>query len=196
MTEVFYGLGRHHRYLSPYQYAHYLKFDYLDWIQVFANLALSKISICQFLLRLSKFDHLRRFLQGLIVIIILTHLPLTLLMIFQCHPVQKYWNQTLPGSCFRKDTVEKIVISQGGMWGSRRNVRLLLILAVISIVTDFIGALFPMFLIWNVDIRFRSKVGLCLLMGLGILYDIIIHRRQEVANRPLVLQQPALYEQL
>jgi len=82
------------------------------------------------------------------------------------------------------------------MWGSRRNVRLLLILAVISIVTDFIGALFPMFLIWNVDIRFRSKVGLCLLMGLGILYDIIIHRRQEVANRPLVLQQPALYEQL
>ena len=115
MTEVFYGLGRHHRYLSPYNYAHYLKFDYLDWIQVFATLALSKISVCQFLLRLSKFDRLRRFLQGLIVFIILTHIPLTLLMIFQCHPVQKYWNQSLPGSCFRKDEVEKIVISQGGM---------------------------------------------------------------------------------
>lgn len=169
MTEVFYGLGRHHRYLSAYNYAHYLKFDYLDWIQVFATLALSKISICQFLLRLSKFDRLGRFLQGLIVFIILTHIPLTLLMIFQCHPVHKYWNQSLPGSCFRKDTVEKIVISQGGTCRRCCNVRLPLILAVISIVTDFIGALFPMFLLWNVDIRFRSKVGLCLLMGLGIL---------------------------
>ena len=169
MMEVSYGLGRHYRYLSPYQYAHYLKFDYLDWIQVFVTLALSKISICQFLLRLSKFDRLRRFLQGLIVLIILTHLPLTLLMIFQCYPVQKYWDQTLLGSCFRKDTVEKIVISQGGTCRRCLVVRLPLILAVISIVTDFIGALFPVLLIWNVDIRFRSKVGLCLLMGLGIL---------------------------
>lgn len=116
MAEVFYGLGRHLHYLSPYQYAHYLKFDYLDWIQVFVTLAVSKISICQFLLRLSKFDRLRRFLQVLVAIIILTHVPLTLLMIFQCNPVQKYWDQTLPGSCFSKKTVERIIISQGGMY--------------------------------------------------------------------------------
>ena len=115
MTEVFYGLGRHLHYLTPYQYSHYLKYDYLDWIQVFVTLALSKISICQFLLRLSKFDRLQRFLQGFIVMIILTHLPLTFLMIFQCHPVQKYWDQTLPGSCFTKERVEKIIIAQGGM---------------------------------------------------------------------------------
>ena len=114
MTEVFYGLGRHLHYLSPYQYSHYLKYDYLDWIQVFVTLGLSKISICLFLLRLSKFDRLRRSLQGLIVIIVLTHVPLTLLMIFQCNPVQKYWNTTLPGSCFSKSTVERIIIAQGG----------------------------------------------------------------------------------
>ena len=168
MAEVFYGLGRHLHYLSPYQYAHYLKFDYLDWIQVFVTLAISKISICQFLLRLSKFDRLRRFLQGLIAVIILTHIPLTLIMIFQCNPVQKYWNQSLPGSCLSKPTVEKVIIAQGGMC-SGKIVRILLILQVISIVTDFIGAAFPMFLIWNVDIRLRSKVALCLLMGLGIL---------------------------
>lgn len=120
MTEVFYGLGRHYRFLSPYQYSQYLKYDYLDWIQVFVTLAISKISICQFLLRLSKFDRLRRFLQILIAIIILTHIPFTLLMIFQCNPVEKYWNQTLSGSCFSKTTVEKIIISQGGMYRRSR----------------------------------------------------------------------------
>ena len=43
-------------------------------------------------------------------------------------------------------------------------------LSVISIVTDFIGATFPIFLLWNVDIKLRSKVALCLLMGLGVVY--------------------------
>lgn len=152
MAEVFYGLGRHLHYLSPYQYNHYLRYDYLDWIQVFVTLAISKISICLFLMRLSKFDRLRRFLHVLIAFLILTHVPLTLLMIFQCRPVQKYWNQGLQGHCFPKTTVEKIIIAQG----------------VISIVTDFIGATFPIFLLWNVDIKLRSKVALCLLMGLGI----------------------------
>lgn len=114
MAEVFYGLGRHYHYLSPYQYEQYLKYDYLDWIQVFVTLALCKISICQFLLRLSKFDKLRRFLHACIVVVIVSHLPLMLLMIFQCNPVQKYWDKDLPGSCFRKETVEKIIISQGG----------------------------------------------------------------------------------
>ena len=114
MAEVFYGLGRHLHYLSPYQYNHYLRYDYLDWIQVFVTLAISKISICLFLMRLSKFDRLRTFLQVLIAFLILTHVPLTLLMIFQCRPVQKYWDQEMEGKCFPKTTVEKIIIAQGG----------------------------------------------------------------------------------
>lgn len=39
---------------------------------------------------------------------------------------------------------------------------------VVSIVTDFIGAAFPIILLWKVDIPLRRKVGLCLLMGLGV----------------------------
>ena len=41
---------------------------------------------------------------------------------------------------------------------------------MVSIVTDFIGAAFPIVLLWNVDIRLRSKIALCLLMGLGAVY--------------------------
>ena len=116
MGEVFYGMGRHKHFLSTYQQSRFLKFDFLDWIQVFVTLALMKISILLFLLRLSKFDHLRRSLWFLIAFLILSHLPLTILLIVQCRPIEKYWLQDLPGTCWSKETREKIIIAQGGMY--------------------------------------------------------------------------------
>ena len=115
MAEVFYGLGRHKRFLSSYQQARFLKYDFLDWVQVFVTLALMKISILLFLLRLSKFAHLRRFLIFLVAFIILTHLPLTILMITHCQPVYKFWFEETPGTCWADATREKVVIIQGGM---------------------------------------------------------------------------------
>ena len=35
-------------------------------------------------------------------------------MIFQCDPINKFWNEELPGTCFSKASVEKIIIIQGG----------------------------------------------------------------------------------
>ena len=40
--------------------------------------------------------------------------------------------------------------------------------AVLSVLTDFIGAAFPVLLLWNARLKFRTKVALNLLMGLGV----------------------------
>lgn len=153
MLEVQYGLGRHVNYLTPVHYEGFLKYNYLDWNQVFITLALSKISICLFLLRISKFERWRTFLFGLIGFIIITHTPLTLLYLLQCIPLNKNWDTSVAGHCFSKPAVEAIVIVQG----------------VISIVTDFIGAAFPVLLLWNAKLRLRTKMALNLLMGLGVI---------------------------
>lgn len=76
----------------------------------------------------------------------------------QCIPIQKNWvpvggKAIEPGHCFPKSVVENIIIVQG----------------VISIVTDFIGAAFPVMLLWNAKLNMRVKVALNLLMGLGII---------------------------
>lgn len=115
-AEVSNGLGRHRFYLAPGAYKKYLKYDYLDWVQVFLTLALCKIAICLFLLRLSNYRNLRLWLYGLIVLLVTTHVPLSFLMIFQCSPIRKYWVSPLegPGICFSKATVETIIIIQGG----------------------------------------------------------------------------------
>lgn len=117
MIEVDYGLGRHVRYLPLDHYEGFLKYNFLDWIQVFVTLALSKISICLFLLRISKFERWRWFLFGLIAFLVVTHVPLTLLYMFQCIPIQKAWQSAqgpVPGHCMSKKAVEKIIIVQGG----------------------------------------------------------------------------------
>lgn len=153
MLEVSYGLGRHVQYLPPDHFEGFLKYNYLDWIQVFITLAISKISICLFLLRISKFARYRNFLFTLIALIILTHTPLTLLYLLQCIPLNKNWDPKVPGYCFPKPAVEKIIIAQG----------------VFSILTDFTGAAFPVILLWNAKLSLRTKIALNMLMGLGVI---------------------------
>ena len=117
MLEVDYGLGRHMKYLPLDHYEGFLKYNYLDWIQVFITLALSKISICLFLLRISKFERWRWFLFGLIGFLVVTHVPLTFLYIFQCIPIQKIWQSTqgpVSGHCMSKKATERVIIVQGG----------------------------------------------------------------------------------
>ena len=120
MVETAYGLGRHRYYLSATEYQKFLKYDYLDWLQVFVILALSKISICLFLMRLSNFNKLRRFLYALIAFLVLSHLPLTILYMVQCRPLNKAWNPAIAGQCFPREAVEKIIITQGGESSSKR----------------------------------------------------------------------------
>ena len=115
MTEVYYGLGRHKYYINPDHYVGFLKYNFLDWNQVFVTLCLSKIAICMFLLRISKFAKWRNFLYGVIIFLVASHLPLELLFLLQCMPVHKMWDQQVPGRCFSLVTVEKIIIVQGGM---------------------------------------------------------------------------------
>ena len=153
IVEVSYALGRHKNLLPLAQYTGFLKYDYLDWAQCFLVLAVTKISICLFLLRLSVFNNLRKILWGLISFLVISHLTLFFLIVFQCEPIHKVWDTEVQGTCFRKYTVEKIVIVQG----------------VFSVVTDLICAAFPAVLLWRAKIGLRTKIALCLLMGLGVI---------------------------
>ncbi|KAL9030918.1 MAG: hypothetical protein Q9180_006859, partial [Flavoplaca navasiana] len=119
-TEVANGLGRKRYYLEPASYKKFLKYDYLDWVQVFLTLMISKISICLFLLRLSSFRKIRVGLHAMNIFLITSHIPLTFLIVFQCRPISKYWRNPHdgPGKCFSKDTVAHIIIVQGGQFFS------------------------------------------------------------------------------
>ena len=152
IVQVHYGFGRHKMDLTQWQYIEYMKYSYGEWIQTFQTLMFTKISICFFLLRIPVEKHLIRPIQGAIIVLIVSNVVLTLLWIFQCNPIASAWNKQTPGSCFSNGQLQRIIISQ----------------AIISIISDFALALFPIVLLWKVQIAPRIKAGLCTLMALGL----------------------------
>ncbi len=156
VVQVHYGLGRHKFYLTQWQYIEFTKYAYGEWIQTFQTLMFNKISICFFLLRIPVEKHFIRPIQGTIIVLVISNIVLTLLWIFQCNPVGRAWNKQTHGICFTDAQLQRIIISQ----------------ALISIISDFILALFPIVLLWKVQIELRIKAGLCILMGLGLMYAL------------------------
>ena len=62
-------------------------------------------------------------------------------------------NKQTPSKCFTDAQLQRIIISQ----------------ALVSIISDFALALFPIVLLWKVQINWRIKAGLCALMALGLM---------------------------
>ena len=116
VTEIYNGFGRHRYYVSPEELKMYRQMDYLHWAQLFIILPLCKVSICQFLLRLSTFKktRLRTALYALIAFLVVTHVPFIVVILAQCRPAHRYWDLNAAGDCFSTDRVVDIIISQGG----------------------------------------------------------------------------------
>ena len=152
-VEVHYGFGRHKFYLTDWQFIEFSKYSYGEWIQTFQTLMFTKLSICFFLLRIPVERYLIRPIQGAIIFLVVTNVVLTLLWIFQCNPIAGAWNKQTPAKCFTDAQLQRIIISQ----------------ALISIISDFLLALFPIVLLWKVQIELRLKAGMCVLMSLGLL---------------------------
>lgn len=153
IVRVHYGFGRHKVYLIQWQVIEGSKYSYGEWIQGFQTLMLHKISICFLLLRIPIEKHFIRPVQGAIVFLIVINLVLTLLWIFQCNPIAGSWNKMTPAICFTDAQLLQIMLAQ----------------ALISVISDFVLALFPIALLWKVPIQTRIKVGLCILMSLGLM---------------------------
>ena len=58
-------------------------------------------------------NRLRLVLYGLIAFLILTHVPLFLMLLLQCQPIRKVW-ENVPGKCLSMRFVENVIITQGG----------------------------------------------------------------------------------
>ena len=134
IVEIHYGLGRHKYYLTEWQFIEFTKYSYGEWIQTFQTLMFNKLSICFFLLRIPVEKRFIRPIQGAIVFLIITNIVLTLLWIFQCNPIAGAWNKQTPSKCFTDAQLQRIIISQ----------------ALVSIISDFALALFPIALLWKV----------------------------------------------
>ncbi|KAK3174748.1 hypothetical protein OEA41_001994 [Lepraria neglecta] len=151
-VEVHEGFGRPQFYLNQHQLREFRKYTYGEWLQTFATLMFTKISICIFLMRIPTAKALIRPLQAAIVGLIVSNIILTVLWIVQCRPLEGAWNTDVESKCFSRGQLQRIIMAQ----------------AVMSAVSDFAFAAFPILILWRVQMALKSKIALCVLMGLGV----------------------------
>ena len=111
-----------------------------------------KVSICFFILRLPVSKAYIRPLQLAIAVLCISHAVVVLLWVLQCIPVRSAWNPRVPGKCFSRQQRLSIVLAQ----------------AIMSIIGDFGLAFYPILIFRRLNMSLRQKIGLSLLMGLGV----------------------------
>ena len=149
--EIHYGFGKHQQFLSGHNLLEFKKYTYGEWIQTFATLMWTKVSICLFLLRIPNSRPLRVPLQWAVAFLLFSNTILTTLWIMQCQPLHAAWDGK--GSCMSRGALQGIVLAQ----------------AIISVVSDFVFATLPILFLWRVQVDFTTKAGLWLLMCLGFI---------------------------
>jgi hypothetical protein len=78
-----------------------------------------------------------------------------LVMVFQCDPISNFWTRFLgePGKCIAGTIIEDLSICHAAM----------------ITFSDWTLGILPIFLVWNLNMNFRTKVSVALILGLGAL---------------------------
>ncbi|KAK0706041.1 hypothetical protein B0T26DRAFT_625829, partial [Lasiosphaeria miniovina] len=160
--EVHYGVGKHAAYIAPPDLI-----KAVEWIWISApfstmSACFGKISIALLIMRMINRNRaFSAFLWTLIVLLFLINLFLTVITFAQCTPVTWLWDQLNPfagyqGSCWDPNIQKNYGYFQGAF----------------SAFSDLVLALFPILVIKDLKIDAKLKVGLCTVMGLGIIATV------------------------
>lgn len=114
-------------------------------------LAMVKLSIGLFLLRLAATKSYRHLCVGFLVFMGTYSLGSTFTIIFQCFPVEKVWNYSAGGKCMPI----KSRVALGYSY------------SIITIISDFFLVLVPIPMLWHVKIPRRQRAAVCGVLSIG-----------------------------
>lgn len=130
------------------------KLNYIATTLAPISLMFSRISICLLLLRLFSVNRgYKIFIWCFIVIIVTTNIATAAIVLPECTPLAKLWDPLLPGTCWAKGTSVIVGRLNGG----------------ISVACDAICSLLPAYFLYSIQLSTKTKIGVCVIMGLGLL---------------------------
>jgi hypothetical protein len=115
------------------------------------DLALSKISILVFYLRIFPHEWFRYTAFGTIAMITTSTIIIFLMTVFSCHPIAYFWDRDLGGKCL---DVNALAYANSGM----------------SIVQDLIIVALPIPVLFGLNMSTKKKIGVGLMFAVGSLY--------------------------
>jgi hypothetical protein len=112
-------------------------------------LAITKLSILAFYLRIFSYQQLfRLFVYLTIFLILISTTIISVLTIVQCQPIKYFWDRDVKGSCL---DVNALAYANGAM----------------SIIQDVVIVVLPIPVVWKLNMSARRKFGVGLMFALG-----------------------------
>ncbi|EFE36146.1 uncharacterized protein ARB_05084 [Trichophyton benhamiae CBS 112371] len=151
------GLGTHMAKLSEEGIMHSVKWVYLCEFFSIMSPGIGRIAYASLLLGLLPPIKWRsRMLWSLIWIQFIVDIATVIISFSQCRPISKFWNNSIPGSCWPPKVQQNTGYFQG---------------AAVCSAVDLALAAFPASMFWNLNMEWKKKVSLSCLMGLGVFPD-------------------------
>lgn len=148
------GLGKDVWTLIPAEILEFGKSFYILEILYVTEMALIKLSLSLFYLRIFPGQGIRRALWAIVTLNVICGIIFILIAIFQCAPVSYYWTQYVddvsPGRC--------IDINAFG-WGN----------AAVSVLIDFLMIAIPLSQVRKLELHWKKKVGVTVMFMTGTL---------------------------
>ncbi|KAL1614528.1 hypothetical protein SLS54_009702 [Diplodia seriata] len=155
---IYDGFGRDMNTLSPDQLKSAFKQYYFAEFTYVASVLFIKLSLAYFYLPLT---NLRWQIYTVYAIVVVNSLYTTgylCIILFQCHPVDYFWNQFAPGAtggrCLSSTVIMNLSYAHNAM----------------EIISDWIISALPIWLLAQTQLTRRTKLAVGLLLSLGALY--------------------------
>ncbi|KAK7953950.1 integral membrane family protein [Apiospora saccharicola] len=161
LAGYFVGLGRHNKSLDQPSEIAALEFQALATATYVLDMMFIKLSIGIFLLRLATQKRYRYLIWGSLVVITIWSLALFFWNLFQCNPVPAQWDYTI----LERDP--KAHCASG-----EEIVSAAYALSVMTILSDWLYALIPIPIVWNVKMTTQAKITVVLILSMGVFASI------------------------
>ncbi|CAD6592398.1 MAG: hypothetical protein ASARMPREDX12_006066 [Alectoria sarmentosa] len=149
---VRWGYGRHQASLPLENVVQAVKYAWIAQMPIVLALTIARVSIAAFLLRLFAANKWLKWFLLVMTLVNTIFAILPLIMIFaQCTPVTALWDPPT-GHC----------------WNPKIQRDFAVVSSAITAFTDLTFALFPIALVFRLQMKLRHKLGLASLLGLGI----------------------------
>ncbi|KAJ4002747.1 hypothetical protein NW752_009399 [Fusarium irregulare] len=145
------GTGRHHADLETEQVYSAMMCWWFCYLWYCLTMISCKLSIGYFLLRVTTEK-----IQRIIIYLAMFSTALSgaiffFVTVFQCHPVSFFWDKGQDGTCIDPTVV----------------IALAVLYSIFAVGSDFVFALLPGFIVWNLQLRKKTKYCLIPLLAMG-----------------------------
>ncbi|KAH6954686.1 hypothetical protein DER45DRAFT_314566 [Fusarium avenaceum] len=148
---VGFGTGRHHADLETYQIRTAMMSWWFCYLFYSLTMICCKLSIGYFLLRVSNNKLQRWTIYIAMFSTALSGAIFFFVTLFQCHPISFFWDKEQDGTCVKPD----IIIALATLY------------SVFAVISDFIFALLPGIIVWNLQLHKKTKYSLIPLLAMG-----------------------------